>query len=249
MIVAWCLLGALSADRPTVTEGASTVPAGAVQVEAGFEYARQSPPISARPVFGAAPPDVDSVAFPLEIRVGVLDTVELHFEGVAYTRVDDGNSVDGFPDFELGGKATLYRDEIFTIGASGGVTLPLGVGDVASDGDVLLAAAGLVDCALTDEITLSVNAGFEQLFGDEGSASRLPLGAALSIALGNFGVFVDAARSAELAGDDRLLSTNNFGLGGTYLLTDTVLLDAFVRSVSTAALEGVVAGGGVAATF
>ncbi|MEO1173559.1 MAG: transporter, partial [Myxococcota bacterium] len=188
-------------------------------------------------------PDVDSFAAPLEVRVGVTEHIEVHFEGVAYTWVEGD---EGLPDFEIGGKANLYADSIFSAGVSGGVTVPLGFGDVASDGDYLLAAAGLVDVTLTPAVSLSVNIGFEQLLSDRGDGNRIPLGAALSFALGDIGLFIDGSRGSELSGDAALPTTTSFGIGGSYLLTDTVLLDTFVRRVASDELEGFVGGAGIA---
>ncbi len=90
----------LSADRPDFTESPYTVDAGAVQLELSFvDYARNG--------------DVETwTVAPTNLKIGLLNDVDLQFIFVPYVHEDDGTQIrDGFGDMQFRLKINMWGND------------------------------------------------------------------------------------------------------------------------------------------
>ncbi|MCP4835228.1 MAG: transporter [Phycisphaera sp.] len=210
----------LSADRPDFTESPITVDAGVVQVELSFiDYARDGDR------------NVSSVA-PANLKVGLLNDVDLQFVFDPYVASDDGMSTSrGFGDIQFRMKINLW-------GNDGGatafafmpfITIPTGADGISSDhvegGLIFPFAMDLTDCVglglmgETDFVFDEEDDGYDVDFVGTGV-----LGLEVSEQLG---LYVEGIGIASTDSDVEFRGI--LGAGVTYSITDDVVLDAGVN--------------------
>jgi hypothetical protein len=83
----------INPDRPGVGTSAEPVPRGAVQIEAGLDYARERT---------AGEPTEHRGAVALTIRYGLLDSLELRLDSEPVVTLQNGEDVTDVGDFQLG---------------------------------------------------------------------------------------------------------------------------------------------------
>lgn len=210
----------LSADRPDFTESPYTVDAGAVQIELSFfDYAKSG--------------STDTFAFaPSNIKVGLLDDVDIQFVVNPYVRVEDGGgSQSGFGDTQIRLKINLW-------GNDGGKTamaimpfiqIPTASDDLGHDhveGGVILPFA----MELTEGVGLGLM--FEADFVYDDSAGNYETELVATAAVG-FELSQTVGAYAELIGstgaDGDSLDVAILGLGATYQMTGNLQFDAGVN--------------------
>ena len=210
----------LSADRPDFTESPVTVDAGAVQVELSFiDYAREGD----RNALSVAPAN---------LKVGLLNDVDLQFVFDPYVASDDGMSTSrGFGDLQFRLKINLW-------GNDGGetafafmpfITIPTGADGISSDhvegGLIFPFAMDLTDCVglglmgETDFVFDEEDDGYDVDFVGTGV-----LGLEVSEQLG---LYVEGIGIASTDSDVEFRGI--LGAGVTYSITDDVVLDAGVN--------------------
>lgn len=210
----------LSADRPDFTESPYTVDAGAVQLEMSFfDYAKN----------GNA--ETWSVA-PVNLKVGLLNHVDIQFVFDPYVRQDDGSvNEDGLGD-------TQFRLKINFWGNDGGDTafgiMPFikiptagdGLGNDHVEGGVIFPFA--VD--LTDGVGLGLMFEIDFVFDENDDAfdTEFVLTAAIGFDLTDkLGVYVEGISITST--DPGINSRGLVGIGVTYALQDNLVLDVGVN--------------------
>ncbi|MDX1577335.1 MAG: transporter [Gemmatimonadota bacterium] len=243
----------IATDRPDQTTSAASVPAGFLQVELGWTFARESTDFET----------VDEHALPgILLRVGLGAGLEarLGFGGYILrevgTPLDEGGeiSLDGAGDASLGAKLEVAGWETGQLALLGGITLP--VGDEAFSSERADPSFWiLADQGLGDRLSLGANLGLAWTTapdvavlpaGLDPSASRVPvanrsrrlgrtealdtqLEAPYTLALyigvsDRVGAFVESFGAFGL-GDDRD-SAHGLDAGLTLLLSSRLQLDA-----------------------
>jgi len=224
----------LQTDRPDVTEGATTMPAGRLQLETGL--ARETDDGDADQTFGQA-----------LVRYGLLDGVELRVELGSWQRLAGG--ADGWDGGSLGLKARLFdggegmpqTSVVLTAGT------PFGNDEVAADAwqpDVKLAA----DWALPGGFGLGANVGWGRPVEDGRRFDQ----ATWSVAVGppggeRLGTFVEYfGTSREGAGGD---ATHYLDAGVTWAVGPDLQLDVYGGAGLVSAATDWFVGAGAAVRF
>ena len=202
-------------DRPDQTESATVVPRGLIQVETGYQFARDD--------------GVDGYAVPgTLVRIGLGARTELR---LGHTGIVGEEGRHGAGDSELGAKINLiehadrWRPELALLG---GLSLPTGAHGFSSDGaDPSFLVAFAHEIAPRLSFGYNVGAAWEsspdQPDRDAFIVYSLALGVGLTDRLGAF---------LEVFGDRQVTGTIATGTsvdgGLTFLLTDIVQLDIYV---------------------
>lgn len=210
----------LSADRPDFTESPYTVDAGAIQLEMSFfDYAKN----------GSA--DVWTVA-PFNLKVGVLNDLDLQFVFDPWVREDDGmRSRDGVGDLEVRAKFNLWGNDAgdTAFGFMPFIKAPTasqGLGNDHVEGGLIFPFA--VDLAEGVGLGLMFETDFVFDEIDDGHDTEFIFTAALGLDVTEaLGVYLEgiAVESTDPATDFRGL----LGLGATLALTGDLILDAGVN--------------------
>ena len=210
----------MSADRPDFTESPITVDAGAVQVELSvIDYARNGDQ------------NAMSVA-PFNIKLGLLNNVDLQFVMDPYVNSDDGMSTNqGISDIQFRLKINLWGNDggETALGIMPFITIPTGSDGISSDhveGGCIFPFA----MDLTDSIGLGLMFETDFVYDEQDSGLDTEfigtgvLGFDLTDALG---VYVEGI--AIESTDSDVAFRGILGCGATYLITDDVVLDAGVN--------------------
>jgi hypothetical protein len=210
----------MSADRPDFTESPITVDAGAVQVELSFiDYARNGDQ------------NAMSVA-PFNIKLGLLNNVDLQFVMDPYVNSDDGMSTNhGISDIQFRLKINLWGNDggETAFGIMPFITIPTGSEGISSDhveGGCIFPFA----MDLTDSIGLGLMFETDFVYDEQDSGLDTEfigtgvLGFDLTDALG---VYVEGI--AIESTDSDVAFRGILGCGATYSITDDVVLDAGVN--------------------
>lgn len=210
----------LSADRPDFTESPYTVDAGAIQLEMSFfDYAKN----------GSA--DVWTVA-PFNLKVGVLNDLDLQFVFDPWVREDDGmRSRDGVGDLEVRAKFNLWGNDAgdTAFGFMPFIKAPTASQSLGNDhveGGLIFPFA--VDLAEGVGLGLMFETDFVFDEIDDGYDTEFIFTAALGLDVTEaLGVYLEgiAVESTDPATDFRGL----LGLGATLALTGDLILDAGVN--------------------
>jgi len=210
----------LSADRPDFTESPYTVDAGAIQLEMSFfDYAKN----------GSA--DVWT-AVPFNLKVGVLNDLDLQFVFDPFVREDDGmRSRDGVGDFQVRAKFNLWGNDAgdTAFGFMPFIKAPTasnGLGNDHVEGGLIFLFA--VDLAEGVGLGLMFETDFVFDEIDDGYDTEFIFTAALGVdVIETLGVYLEgiAIESTDPATDFRSL----LGLGATLALTSDLILDAGVN--------------------
>ena len=202
-------------DRPDQTESATVVPRGLIQVETGYQFARDD--------------GVDGYAVPgTLVRIGLAARTELR---IGHAGIVGGDGRHGAGDSELGAKINLiehadgWRPELALLSS---LSLPTGAHGFSSDGaDPSFLVAFAHEIAPRLSVGYNVGAAWEsspdQPDRDAFIVYSLALGVGLTDRLGAF---------FEVFGDRQVTGTIAAGTsvdgGLTFLLTDIVQLDIYV---------------------
>lgn len=210
----------LSADRPDFTESPHTVDAGAIQLEMSLlDHAKNG----STEVWTAAP---------FNLKVGVLNDLDLQFAFDPWLREDDGmRSRDGVGDLQVRAKFNLWGNDQ---GAAAFAFMPFikaptasgGLGNDHVEGGLIFPFA--VDLAEGVGLGLMFETDFVYDDEDAGYDTEFIFTAALGLDLTeSLGVYVEgiAIESTDSATDFRGL----LGLGATLALTADLILDAGVN--------------------
>lgn len=234
-VVAACLLVAagstpapaaestIETDRPDVSNSTRTVPAGAVQVESGLEYARSS--------FAGTDGD-RRLAVQVTLRTGLTDRFEVELGGEPLVRLRGREEATDHGDLTLGFKYRFLdaRGWMPSLGLEPSVKLAVADAPVGTERPDF-AIVGLASFDLPWRLGLDVNAG-PALIGQtrpngylvqalaSGSLSR-----EVAEGLSAFGEVFFASR-AERGGRDVV----GFDTGVVYVLASPVALDAAVET-------------------
>ncbi len=210
----------LSADRPDFTESPYTVDAGAVQLEMSFfDYAKNG--------------DADTwTVTPLNLKVGLLNHVDLQFVFDTYVRQDDGSvDEDGVGDMQLRLKINFW-------GNDGGDTafafmpfikVPTASDDLGNDhveGGVIFPFA----TELADGIGLGLMFEIDFVFDPNDDTFDTEFVATLAVGFDvtdQIGVYIEGI--AMTSTDPEVDFRGVLGLGATYALKQDVILDAGVN--------------------
>ena len=210
----------MSADRPDFTESPITVDAGAVQVELSFlDYATNGDQ------------NALSVA-PVNIKLGLLNNVDLQFVVDPYVNSDDGTSTNkGVSDIQFRLKINLWgNDEGETAFAiMPFITIPTGSDGISGEhvegGFIFPFAMGLTESIgmglmfETDFVYDDLDSGFDTEFVATGV-----LGFDVTDA---FGLYVEGI--AIESTDSDVSFRGILGCGATYSLTNDIMFDAGVN--------------------
>lgn len=210
----------LSADRPDFTESPYTVDAGAIQLEVSFlDYARNG--------------STDAwTAAPFNLKLGVLNDLDLQFVFDPFVREDDGlRSRKGVGDFQVRAKFNLWgNDEGDTAFAFmpfiKAPTASHGLGNDHVEGGLIFPFA--VDLAEGVALGLMFETDFVYDDRDHGYDTEFILTAALGLDVTeSIGVYLEgiAIESTDPGVDFRGI----LGLGATLALTNDLILDAGVN--------------------
>ncbi len=209
-------------DRPTVTNSAETVPAAALQIETGLEYARSSNPIERR------------LAVQATLRIGLSDRLEARLDSEPLVRLQQDRSTTSTGDVALGVK---YR---FLDAAEGQwwpalgvlpfVKLPVARTPIGSERpDVGLVL--LISQNLPGRLSLDANAGLVAVGQREPNGFLLQTLGSASLA---YAVTEHLSPFVELffASKDERHGRETVGVDGgvMYLVTRRVAVDAAVRT-------------------
>lgn len=210
----------LSADRPDFTESPYTVDAGAIQLEMSFiDYVKNG--------------STDTwTAAPFNLKIGVLNDLDLQFAFDPWLREDDGTRArDGAGDLTIRAKFNLWgNDEGDTAFAFmpfiKAPTASGGLGNDHVEGGLIFPFA--VDLAEGVSLGLMFETDFVYDDVDDGYDSEFVFTAALGLDITDvLGVYVEgiAIESTDAATNFRGL----LGLGATLALTSDLILDAGVN--------------------
>ncbi len=210
----------LSADRPDFTESPYTVDAGAVQLEMSFlDYSKDG--------------DADAWAIaPFNLKLGLLNNVDLQFVFDPYVRQDDGETTRN------GSGDTQFRLKINLWGNDGGDTafalMPLVKVPTASDGLGNDHVEGGLIFAFSTDLAEGVGLGlmFETDFvyddADDDYDTEFVTTGVIGIDLtDDLGFYVEGIGINST--DSGVGFRGLLGLGSTYSLSDNVVLDAGVN--------------------
>jgi hypothetical protein len=208
----------LSADRPDVTESPITVDAGAVQLEMSFfDYAKNG---------GAE----SWIAAPFNLKVGLTNDTDIQFVFDTYVHVrDSGETKSGIGDVQIRLKLNLWGNDSgeTALAIMPFVKIPTASDDLGNDEF----EGGLIipwGTKLTDTIGLGLMAEVDVVYDDADDDYDLEFvtTAVIGVAVTDaFGVFLEGVGITPTDGDFRAL----LGFGGTYSLSENVVLDAGVN--------------------
>lgn len=221
----------LITDRPDFTESTDAVPAGHLQIEAGytFTYDREGPD-RAR----------DHAAPELLLRIGVVENFEIRigWDGYSWSdnraeekrgggrRVNVDDWTQGASDMSLGFKYKFFEQDGWVphFGVIGEISIPSGSGDVSSS-DVDPAIILLWAYDVTDSFSVAGNVGFAYPNGvDTGrffqTSASLAGAVALTDRLGTYLEYYGFYPNAE--NEDAAHYVNG---GFTYLINNNVQID------------------------
>lgn len=217
----------IGTDRPTSGEASTTVGTGVFQVEAGADWE----------TYGDDVATVHAFRTPVELRYGLTDNTEFHFQtaGYALQVADFGEStstVDGFADLEAGLKANVLAAEGWrpSLGFSLTLTAPTGSPDFRTN-TVTPTAKLLADFALPAELGLGVNVGVTTVSDDETGRVDVPVlyAAALGRSVASsLGVFAEVYGSVATDGSGD--SSAILDAGVLWAVSDDVQLDLAART-------------------
>jgi hypothetical protein len=217
----------LNSDRPGVGTNAFTVPRGALQLEAGLDYARER---------RAGEPTQRRSSIAGLLRYGLLDGVELRVEGEPVVRLRGAEDATDAGDFVLSAKLRLVdggegldKPTIAILPAIKVPTAPEPVGTEKVDALVL----GLVSFGL-GRVGVDFNAGLAAI-GQEGGSSYVVQGLIIGSVTGDvtdrfklLGELLYASPS-ERGGDHSVVAV----AGAVYALTRRLSIDtAFITSLA-----------------
>ena len=210
----------LSADRPDFTESPITVNAGAVQVELSFvDYARDGD----RNALSVAPAN---------IKVGLLNDVDLQFVFDPYVDSDDGMTTSsGFGDLQFRLKINLWGNDG---GASAFafmpfITVPTGADGISSDhveGGLIFPFA----MDLTDDVGLGLMFETDFVYDDQDDGYDTEFVGTGVVGLdvtSEFGLYLEGIGITSTDSDVDFRGILGGGL--TYSITDDLVLDAGVN--------------------
>ena len=208
----------LSADRPDITESPITVDAGAVQLEMSFfDYAKN----------GSAE---SWTAAPFNLKVGLTNSTDIQFVFDPYVHVRDSGSTDsGIGDVQIRLKMNLWGNDggDTALAIMPFIKIPTASDDLGND----KIEGGLIvpwGTDLTESIGLGLMAEVDVVYDDADDDYDLEFvtTAVLGVAVTDaFGVYLEGVGITPTDGDFRAL----LGVGGTYALSDNVVLDAGVN--------------------
>jgi len=210
----------LSADRPDFTESPYTVDAGAIQLEMSFfDYAKNG--------------SSDTwTAAPFNLKIGVLNDLDLQFVFDPFVREDDGmRSRDGIGDLQVRAKFNLWGNDA---GDTAFAFMPFikaptasqGLGNDHIEGGLIFPFS--IDLAQGVGLGLMFETDFVYDDVEDGYDTEFIFTAALGLDLTEtLGVYLEgiAIESTDAATDFRGL----LGLGATLSLTDDLILDAGIN--------------------
>jgi hypothetical protein len=220
----------IAPDRPGVGTSAQPVARGALQIEAGVDYARERT---------AGEPTEHRTAAALSARYGLLDSLELRIDGEPVVALRSGEDVTNVGDVQLGVKWRLLDgvDDTLvpTLSLFPGVKLPTAPDPIGSERvDVTLLGLASLQAG---PVGVDLNAGLAAIAQRRPSAYLLQAIVVASVT----GALTDRAKllgevfytsRSERDGDDRVGGT----VGISWLLTRDVAVDGAV--VATLAGRG-----------
>ncbi len=230
-------LGPLVTDRPDATESPAVVPKGFLQVETGFAFETLEEG------------DVKSEDFTLNtslLRFGVLDNLELRLGWdlvngkITDTKIPGSIKSNGLNPMLLGGKVAITKEENGwpEIGLLGHLYLPFTASDdyepKYTGADLILS----VGHTLSDRSSIGYNLGAE--WGGDTTETTYKYTLAYGYGISDaFGFYL------ELYGNlvDQRAAKHFWDGGFTYLLSDSVQLDATVGSSLTGDQDLLISGG------
>jgi hypothetical protein len=178
----------LVTDRPDRTESASTVPSGWLQVEAGYEYLKESPDDN----YGTTTSlRVASALF----RYGLFDKIELRFAGAFLSQqmksITSDVSSDGMADYMIGAKIEFINNHevIPDIALMAHLFLPVGAGSHKPEKFEPQAILS-VSKAATDFLDFGTNLGVHYHSSDEEVVYFYTLAAGINFTE-KFGTFIE----------------------------------------------------------
>lgn len=210
----------MSADRPDITESPITVDAGAVQLEISFvDYARNGVK------------DAWTVA-PANLKIGLLNNVDLQFVLDPYVRQDDGTRTrDGFGDTQLRLKINLWGNDD---GETAFAIMPFIKLPTASDGLGNDHVEGGMIFPFATDLGEGVGLGlmFEADFVYDEADDRYDTEFIMTGVLGFditdvLGLYVEGIGITST--DPDVDFRGIFGVGGTYALTENMVFDVGVN--------------------
>ncbi len=240
--------GALVTDRPDQTESAESVPAGFVQVELGWTFAREENAIETR--------DVHSVPQAL-LRLGLGNGVEARLGVPGYLSekrsvvggTEPSSDVSGAGDAEIGLKLEVRDWGGTQLAVLAGVSLPTGE-DAFSSQRVDPSVRLLVAHPLSERLSLGYNVGLAWATESTGDCCldtqlEAPYTLALGIGLTDrLSAFVEGFGAFGLS-DDRE-AVHGLDGGFTYLVSEAFQLDINTGVALNEAAEDWFVGGGFA---
>ncbi len=220
----------LVTDRPDFTESTVTVPAGRMQLEAGYTYTYDS---------GDGVRTQDHTNPEVLLRVGLADDVELRLGWTGWSHVEEvfrernaaGRRVkvrdrdDGGNDMNIGLKFHLIDQDgwVPDFGIIVDADVPTGAGGQTS-GDFDPAVKFLWAYDLTDDLSLAGNVNFAAPTSETGrffqASTSLSLAASLTEKLGGYVEYFGFFRNERGQGDAQHLNG-----GFTYLITNNFQVD------------------------
>lgn len=215
-------------DRPDVTDSTETVPFGALQLEAGLEYARTSL---------AASPAERRLAVEALLRAGLTDRFEVRLAGEPLVRLQGALEETDHGDLTLGFKYRFLDSENGrwwpALGVESFVKFPIAEAPIGSERPDLGLLA-LASLGLPWQLSLDLNAGLAAV--GQVRPNGYLLQALVSASLGHdvtdrLSTFVELVFTSRGDRDGR--NTLGFDTGVVYLLTRRLALDAAVGTSLT----------------
>ncbi|MBI4239137.1 MAG: transporter [Deltaproteobacteria bacterium] len=216
----------ITAERPRATLDLDTVGKRRFQVETSFDYQVESD----------TPGSVSTIAFPTQVRFGVIDPLELRVRGNLFTfqSVSGGGTTRGFGDLAFGTKWAIVQGGGFlpAVGLVADLAVPTG-SDNVSNNTLVPQGRAIAAWELPAEFRLDTNAGFDYPRRDAAGDrfARFLYGAAVRRALPfwehRINTFVELAGAEPL--HDRKAGPHIFGTGAGVRITEAMQLDTFLR--------------------
>jgi hypothetical protein len=231
-------LRGMDTDRPNVTNTPHTIDAGHLQIEAGiidYAYFRDDSPGN-----NVREDDLDFGQF--NFRLGVLNNLEINAVVDAYDLVqvhdyDAGTSfrAGSFGDTVIGGKLNLWGDES---GDSAWETamaiqpqfkLPTARNNVGNGYfEFEVDAPFLMNLPAGFHLGLQPGVSYERNSDDSGYVTGFPMSISVDrVVVGNLDVYVEYA--SDVTTEKHVETEQTIDVGGTYPLTDNIVLDTGVN--------------------
>jgi hypothetical protein len=230
------LAGTIDSDRPGFSTSPETVPAGRLQIEAGYQFTRD------RNV------DIHTLPFAL-LRAGLSKRIELRlsWNGLSWTE-NRGHFQPDASDMSLGLKGQFAEQNglLPSIGVLGSLSLPTGSGDFTSNrvdptGGLLWKYKVAADAELFGTVLMSSVTGERGRFFEAANA----IGFSIPIT-DRFGTFVEYFGFYRDGGGG---AAQNLNGGFTYLLTDNLQIDINGGFGTNRRADDCFVGGGLAFRF